>query len=616
MGNTATIGSMGFGFNLDTAAFSSSIKKAERQINAFASKIKTFAAPVVAVGAGVTAAAAGFLAFEKSQVDAIKASSDSAEAAGLATDSYMQLKAVFSDLAGGSDAFQTGVGKLNLLMGEAAAGSVEAQAKLAQFGVLSTDTTEQALNKVSNAIKEADSSGEKARLAVDAFGKTGKELVPILNAGADGLAKMRKSAVDTGQALSKGDIATAIDLWGKFDSVGDSFEGALQKMAVAMAPLATAATDVAQKMIDFATQPEILKFAHAFADIAGTLVNLVSDLASSFMQTANGGGQMRQMLIVIIQAASWAAEGLASLGMVLSDLAGAHGAADAFGLAAFNLRKLRENAEKVTPKIEAITVAADDFGQAFSSQAEQVAKSADTMKDKLDELKSTIESIKNKGEIKITDGGSGKDLAATLEDITAERRKGQVQSSANKLDQIRQTGNPQAIANAEKAHEALKLRLEKEAIASRTKREIAATEQDLKKQQGITAGLMEKRSDITTGWEKTATTAELQAKLKALDDEIAISKDRQNKLAQLKTAIATKGQEETKNAILEAPAPAPTTPNAEPRFAQLALRGSQEAFAAINGNKADKQVTLLSSIDKSLKTIAKPANTPQVVGLR
>lgn len=514
MATSATVGTLNFGFKLDTSGFSSGLKKAEKQLNAFADKAASLAKPAAAIGAGLAVAAGGFLAFEKAQVDAIKNSADAAEAAGISADAYMQLNAVFGDLAGGSEAFGAGIGKLNVLMGEAAQGSVTAQQKLAQFGILSTDTTEQALAKVANKIQAAGSSGEKAALAVDVLGKSGKDLVPILNAGAEGLAKMRAEAVASGQALSQGDIAVAIGLWGQFDAIGDRFEGALQKLAVAAAPIASLMLDIGESLIKGLSDaiPMIMDF---IIEISPYFTNFRENLLLGFIKL---GETLVNVLIAPFRIVAGA------IAVVLD------------GIAVGISETIRVAAEAAAKALDAI--GADDKAASMRKMGESMSGG---ILDATAGLHKAAESLVNGAGVSF-----GDDIKKQID-----------------LD------NQQAKADLEKLFGDRRKELEK-------------------------AGTKDKAAV------KPASPFDF-------------GKLGQAAFGTLKGAFGTAAG---LAAAVKPPPAAEPVKAPEPRFAALALRGSQEAFSAIQGSKQDKQVTLLGSIDKTLKAIAKPnTNSPQIVGL-
>jgi hypothetical protein len=93
--------------------------------------------------------------------------------------------------------FEAAVGKLNAKMADAAGGSKEAAATFAAMGVKikgangELRASEDVLKDLAEKFASYKDGPEKSALAMDLFGKSGKELIPLLNGGAAGLEKLR-----------------------------------------------------------------------------------------------------------------------------------------------------------------------------------------------------------------------------------------------------------------------------------------------------------------------------------------------------------------------------------------------------------------------------------------
>lgn len=93
--------------------------------------------------------------------------------------------------------FEASVAKLNAKMTEAAGGSKEAGAVFKAMGLNIKDSngqlksTEDLLTEVAAKFAAYKDGPEKAALATELFGKAGREMIPLLNGGADGLEKLR-----------------------------------------------------------------------------------------------------------------------------------------------------------------------------------------------------------------------------------------------------------------------------------------------------------------------------------------------------------------------------------------------------------------------------------------
>lgn len=93
--------------------------------------------------------------------------------------------------------FEQAVGKLSAKMADAAGGNKEAAATFAAMGVKIKDAngqlrdSESVVTDLARAFAGYKDGPEKTALALDLFGKAGKQLIPLLNGGAEGLEKLR-----------------------------------------------------------------------------------------------------------------------------------------------------------------------------------------------------------------------------------------------------------------------------------------------------------------------------------------------------------------------------------------------------------------------------------------
>lgn len=116
---------------------------------------------------------------------------DSADTAGLSTESYQKLAGAFSEGNVKSEKFTMAMARLSNVLGEAAQGSATARASLAAIGIdlqqLQSISPEQALYKAADAISSIPDPAERARIAIDLFGKSGAQMIPVLQGGAAAL---------------------------------------------------------------------------------------------------------------------------------------------------------------------------------------------------------------------------------------------------------------------------------------------------------------------------------------------------------------------------------------------------------------------------------------------
>lgn len=143
----------------------------------------------------------------KTAVDELDKLNDSVERLGISAEDLSALNFAGKLNAVDADEMAEALKKLSVKMQEAASGSKEATALFADLGVKVTDASgrlksaDAVFAEIADAFAGLEDGAGKTALAVDTFGKAGAKLVPLLNNGADGLAKMRKEGEALGAVI-------------------------------------------------------------------------------------------------------------------------------------------------------------------------------------------------------------------------------------------------------------------------------------------------------------------------------------------------------------------------------------------------------------------------------
>jgi hypothetical protein len=149
-------------------------------------------------------------------LNTVKAASNYGDAAyktaqkvGMGVEEWQKL-AYAAEFAGvANEQLATGIGKFDKVLVEASKGTGTATKAFKDLGIETKDAAgkmrapQNILADVANIFSSVADGAEKSALAQELFGKAGKELIPLLNSGAGGLAKMYKEAEQMGLVLSK-----------------------------------------------------------------------------------------------------------------------------------------------------------------------------------------------------------------------------------------------------------------------------------------------------------------------------------------------------------------------------------------------------------------------------
>lgn len=193
----------------------SGFKKSLSNIGTTASKALT------GVGVAVLAVGAAFVKGVKDVSDYGSEVNDMSQKMNLATDTYQKWSYIFKQNGSDISVMQMGMKTLSNAV-------VDGSKAFDKLGVSLEDAramSPEELFEVSiQKLAEMEDGADRTALAVDLFGKSATELLPVLNSGADGIAQMKKEAELYGLIMSGDAVAAS-------DAFGDALELAKQTMS-------------------------------------------------------------------------------------------------------------------------------------------------------------------------------------------------------------------------------------------------------------------------------------------------------------------------------------------------------------------------------------------------
>jgi len=195
-----------------------STSKLEKSLGAAGGALRGFVgglAGAVSIGAMVTAF--------KSAANAMDEMAKASQKIGVSVESLSALNYAASQSGVSFEGLQTGLKKLNQSLIDVEKGTSEAAKALRALGVKGADSPEEALSKIADAFASVPDSAQKTAIAMAIFGKSGADLIPMLNAGADGLKKFEDRAKQLGIVI---DTETA--------KQAEKFNDSLDDMQLAM----------------------------------------------------------------------------------------------------------------------------------------------------------------------------------------------------------------------------------------------------------------------------------------------------------------------------------------------------------------------------------------------
>lgn len=247
MAKNANIGALHVKLGLDTAQFSNGLKTAQGKLSGFG---KTAGFALAAAATAAAAAGVAIAAGVKSAIDAADELGKTAQKVGVGVEALSRLKYA-GELADVSlDQLSGGLKKLSVNMAEVAAGGGDkAATAFRTLGVAVTDAagnlrgSDAVFADVAEKFAGMRDGAQKTALAVALFGKSGSDLIPLLNAGRDGLAEMGAEADALGVTITANTAAAAEQFNDNLTRLKAAGTGVTTTLAAGLAPALASITD-------------------------------------------------------------------------------------------------------------------------------------------------------------------------------------------------------------------------------------------------------------------------------------------------------------------------------------------------------------------------------------
>jgi hypothetical protein len=240
----AVIGALRAILGIDTANFSKGLKDSEQSLKNFQAVFND-----VAKKLAITAVATKFVTDVKGMINTADELSKASQKFGVPVETLSGLKYA-ADLANVSfESLEKGLGKMAKAMSESTDPASKAAKGFKAIGVSVTDTngnlrsSEDVFLDVADKFAKMEDGAGKTALAIKLFGKSGADLIPLLNQGRSGIKEMTDEAAKLGIVISTETAAKA-----------EQFNDTLKKISAASQGLALLAAEnllpILQKLAD------------------------------------------------------------------------------------------------------------------------------------------------------------------------------------------------------------------------------------------------------------------------------------------------------------------------------------------------------------------------------
>lgn len=214
--------------------------------------------------AAVVGAASMFSGFVKGAIDAVDAASDIAQKTGLAVEELAALQMWFQKGGMEAGALESSMAKLSKELGEGGKDfeRLGVRVKEANGDFRSASAV---LADTADVFADMPDGVEKTALAIKLFGKSGADMIPMLNEGADGLKDMQEMADKLGLTFDQKVVDQAGDFNDTLDLLGLAAQGTGRQVAAALLPALQA---VVGSFLDFVKDSNMVQKAAEIIGIA------------------------------------------------------------------------------------------------------------------------------------------------------------------------------------------------------------------------------------------------------------------------------------------------------------------------------------------------------------
>ena len=266
---------------VDNDAANKSIDSTEQKAGGLGGKLGSLIGTAAKVGAGIVAgvgiAGAAMLGLANKTAETADYIDKLSERTGINREELQRWKYAADQSGADIGKLEVGIKKLSDTMDEASNGSEKNVEAFAKLGIsmedLKNKSQEQIFDEVMNALAEMPKGAERNALGNDLLGKSYTELMPLLNAGADGMAELKNRADELGLVMSEDAVKAGVKFGDTWADLKDAFGAVFTHLGTELIPIFQALADwILQYM------PQIKEFTHTAFDVIRAIVTTVYEI--------------------------------------------------------------------------------------------------------------------------------------------------------------------------------------------------------------------------------------------------------------------------------------------------------------------------------------------------
>lgn len=261
---------------VDSSEANKSISKTEKNAESLGSKlgkgIKTAAVWGAGLVAAAGAAAAGITALVSKTSEYADEVDKLSERTGIGVEELQKWKYAASQSGADISVLETGIKKLSGTMDDAINGNKTATDSFKKLGIsvddLKNKSQEQIFDDIMASLADMEAGAERNALGNDLLGKSYTELLPLLNAGSEGMDELKERAAELGLVMSEDAVDAGVKLGDTWADVKSTFGALLMQIGGRFMP-------VLQTMLDWVMEhmPEIQSGFQIAFDVIGVIID-------------------------------------------------------------------------------------------------------------------------------------------------------------------------------------------------------------------------------------------------------------------------------------------------------------------------------------------------------
>lgn len=327
----------------------------------------------------------------------------------------------------------TALKKMQIALSEAGSGAKAPNETLQALGLTIEDLQklqpDQQFELLADRISKLVDPADRARAAVDLFGKAGADLLPLFEEGAEGIRKAREEAHLFNATLTDEQAKAFGQLDDSIKRMGQAWDGLSRNLTASVAPAFTAVFDAMTNVLS--KEPKVLSFAEAWGAVAAAFrKNGIGTTFTDILQEAERATNQVDALQKRLQAIS---RGGGS--SVLTTPAPGFGAGADSTSRKFRT-PLKDSASDALQALKEVTDAWDEYEKDLDRMNERTKTSLQKEIDSYNEFKKSLDTLWNLGIIKDVSEYNKRlreELDAELPEITVTAEKIFPKKEQNKL---------------------------------------------------------------------------------------------------------------------------------------------------------------------------------------